>query len=179
MNEATNGTTRPLRRVVIDIVVLVSFTATCIAMVMTVGDVLVRLAARIVGSLEGVRPRWGLHGLVDLTQLMMMVAAPLAIAAAFFVDEHIRVDLFYGRFSRPLKRAALRLSAVIGIVLMGICLWTAWREMIGQLDFTTTSSTLGIAYTWYWIPLIAGLALSLLACCIALVWPQDKEDDHV
>jgi len=179
MNDTRQQTTRPWRRVVTDGIVLASFAAISIAMLMTVGDVLTRLAAETLGALAGARPKWGLFGLVDLTQLAMMAAAPLGIAAAFFLDEHIRVDLFYGRFSQSLKRTALRLSAVIGAVLMGICLWTAWNEMRGQLDFTTTSATLGIAYTWYWAPLIAGLALSVAGCCVALIWPQADGEHNV
>lgn len=179
MRDTHHQTTRPWRRVVTDGIVLASFAAITIAMLMTVGDVLIRLAAESLGALTGARPKWGLFGLVDLTQLAMMAAAPLAIAAAFFLDKHIRVDLFYGHFSQGLKCAALHLSAAIGTVLMGICLWTAWNEMRGQLDFTTTSSTLGIAYTWYWAPLIAGLALSVVGCCVALVWPQADEEHDV
>jgi len=170
---------RRIRRVVIDLIVLVSFVAICVAMVMTVGDILVRAAAQAVKAYYGVMPRWGLFGLVDLTQLAIMTAAPLAIAVAFFLSEHIRVDIVFNLLSRRLRNLSLLLSSLVAAVLFGFCLWTAWREMIGQLDFTTTSATLGIAYTWYWVPLIAGLALSVLGNLVALIAPSQTEDGNV
>lgn len=177
MHDSSSRATRGWQRVAADGIVLISFAAVSAAMLMTVGDVLIRLAAETIEALSGTRPRWGLFGLVDLTQLAMMTAGPLAIAVAFFLNTHIRVDLFFEHFPKRTQRAMLRLSAAIGAAVMGFCLWTAWGEMRGQLDFTTTSSTLGIAFTWYWAPLIAGLGLSVLACVAALVAPRPEADD--
>lgn len=66
-----------------------------------------------------------------------------------------------------------------GIVLLTLCLWTGWQEMRGQLEFTTTSATLGIPYTWFWGPLLLGLALGVLGCLISL-WAafRNSEDDN-
>lgn len=179
MVERSTSRMRPWRGIVTDLIVFVSFAAICGAMLMTVGDILVRLAAQLVGAVAGVRPRWGLFGLVDLTQLAMMTAGPLAIAAAFFRNAHIRIDLILNRSSRPMRVLALRAAALLGIGLTGLCLWAAWSEMRAQLDFTTTSATLGIAYTWYWLPLIAGLALSVLAEVVILIWPIDGGEANV
>ena len=158
----------PAGRVFTKLIIFLSFAAISISMVMTVGDILVRLAASIAEMLSGQRPKWGLFGLVDLTQLAMMSAVPLAIAAAFFLNAHIRIDLIFNLMSRKGRRLSAALSALIGGTVCGLCLWTAWGEMRGQLDFTTTSATLGIPYTWYWAPLILGFAVSLLACVLGL-----------
>lgn len=159
----------PVGRVFTQLIILLSFAAISISMVMTVGDILVRLAASIAEALSGQRPKWGLFGLVDLTQLAMMSAVPLAIAVAFFLNAHIRIDLIYNVMTRNGRRWSAALTALIGGAVCGLCLWTAWGEMRGQLDFTTTSATLGIPYTWYWTPLILGFALSLLACVLGLL----------
>jgi TRAP-type C4-dicarboxylate transport system permease small subunit len=177
MADFMNTSARRWRRAVIDAIVLAAFAAICVGMLMTVGDVLARLAARTVEALSGTRPKWGLFGLVDLTQLTMMVAAPLAIAAAVFWDAHIRVDILTSTAPDRAKRWSLRLSALVGMSVTGLCVWTAWNEMRGQLDFTTTSSTLGIAYTWYWVPLIIGLALAFCGCLLAFVVPS-LQGDH-
>lgn len=160
--------TRRIGRVVYNIIVFLSFAAICLSMVMTVGDILVRLAATIAEPFLASRPRWGLYGLVDLTQLAMMCAVPLAIAAGFFAASHIQIDLVLVRMSRRMRQASAALSALMGIGLMGLCCWTAWNEMRGQLDFTTTSATLGIEFTWFWAPLILGFALSVVACLVSL-----------
>ncbi|WP_153769030.1 TRAP transporter small permease [Labrenzia sp. CE80] len=162
------GDTRSIGRVFTNAIVFLSFAAIFTSMMMTVGDILVRQAAGAIAWLYGARPSWGLVGLVDLTQLAVMTAVPLAIAAAFFLNAHIRIDLFLNIASATVRRLSAGVSAALGAVLMGICLWGAWQEMRGQLDFTTTSATLGLPYTWYWAPLIIGLALSVLACLYAL-----------
>lgn len=166
------------------LIIFLSFAAISISMVMTVGDIVVRLAASLAEMLSGQRPKWGLFGLVDLTQLAMMSAVPLAIAAAFFLNAHIRIDLIFNLMSRKGRRFSAAMSALIGGTVCGLCLWTAYGEMLGQLDFTTTSATLGIPYTWYWAPLILGFGLSLLACIIGLIQvfqpdrPTEIESDH-
>ncbi len=159
----------PAGRIFAQLIIFLSFAAISISMVMTVGDIVVRLAASVVETLSGQRPKWGLFGLVDLTQLAMMSAVPLAIAAAFFLNAHIRIDLIFNLMSRKGRRLSAAMSALIGGTVCGLCLWTAYGEMVGQLDFTTTSATLGIPYTWYWAPLIIGFGLSLLACVIGLI----------
>lgn len=141
-------------------------------MVLTVGDIICRAAANAAQWATGVSPGWGLFGLVDLTQLAMMVAMPLAIAAAFFANSHIHVDLIVARLSTSSRRWLVRLAALIGACLMGLCAWTAWGELVGQLSFSTTSAALAIAYTWYWVPLIAGLALSVVASVWTLIAPE-------
>lgn len=150
-------------------IIYLSFAAICMSMVMTVGDIILRLASQVAGFMIGVRPRWGLFGVVDLTQLALITAAPLAIAVAFFTYSHIRIDVFLSKFSISLQQAACLFSYVLGVFLTGICFWTAWNEMRNQLDFTTTSATLAIPYTWYWTPLLIGLGLSLIASLISVI----------
>lgn len=151
------------RSALTNLVTLVSFAAIAMAMMMTVGDILIRFAASAMKMYSGTRPQWGLFGLVDLTQLAIMWAAPLAIAAAFFRNSHINVDILTENMSPNWRRASAVFAALAGMALIGVCIWTATREMLGQLDFTTTSATLGITYTWYWTPLILGFAFCFLA----------------
>lgn len=178
MRDVTEQTDRRWLTQAADAIILLSFSAICVGMLMTVGDVLIRLVSRLAGTLIGGDPGWGLVGLVDLTQLTMMAGAPMAIAAAFFVGGHIRVDLIYSHLSPESRRLVIRISALASAVFMGLCLYTAWNEMRGQLDFATTSATLGLAYTWYWVPLIAGLAMSVLGCVIVIIFaPQEETTD--
>ncbi len=170
-DQASNTTSdmRSFERMFVDVIVFLSFAAIALSMMMTVADIVMRSAASVMSLFVGTRPKWGIFGLVDLTQLAVMTAVPLAIAATFFANAHIRIDLIFNIMSLTWRRFSLLLSAFVGFLVMGICLWTAWQEMRGQLEFTTTSATLGLPYTWYWAPLIAGLALSSLACLVGIV----------
>lgn len=169
---------RPARRALTNFATFISFAAIAFAMLMTVGDILIRLAASVLSIVSGTRPQWGIYGLVDLTQLAIMWAAPFAIAAAFFRNVHINVDLLTANMSPNWMRTSTAFSALAGLVLIGICIWTASKEMLGQLEFTTTSSTLNIAYTWYWIPLILGFAFCLLASAMNLFVALRRREEN-
>ena len=160
---------RTIERYLSDCIVFVAFVAVIAIMLMTVGDIVLRLFSRLVGLAGGVRPTWGLQGLVDLTQLAIMAAVPLAIASAFICSKHIRINLLFDALPETWRRLASLLSSLVGVGVLGACLWTAIGEFRSQLDYPTTSATLNIPYTWYWAPLATGFALSLLACVASLI----------
>ena len=160
---------RAIERYLSDYIVFVAFVAVIATMVMTVGDIVMRLSSRLVSLVVGVRPTWGLPGLVDLTQLAIMFAVPLAIASAFICSKHIRINLLFDALPERLRQLASLLSSLVAVCVLSVCLWTAIGEFRSQLDYPTTSATLNIPYTWYWAPLATGFALSLLACIAHLV----------
>ncbi|MBJ3775020.1 TRAP transporter small permease [Acuticoccus mangrovi] len=161
-----------LIRSVVDRLFLVAatlaFLAIVAAMGLTVADIVLRLAARIT-ALAGGRPGWAVPGLVDLTQLAVMTAASLAIAVAFHRGTHVAVDLLTSGLPTGTRRLLAVVAALGGAALAALCLYTGVGEMRAQLQYTTLSATLGISYVWYWVPLIAGLALSVIAALLAAV----------
>ncbi len=141
---------------------LASFGAALVAVVLTVADVILRASSSLVGVLGGQRATWAVPGLVDLNQLAIMTCAALAIAVAFYRGGHVTVDVVTALLPAALRRAFAVLAAILGVALCLGMVWTGTGEMIGQIEFPTKSATLGIAYVWYWAPLLTGLALAAL-----------------
>jgi len=106
-------------------------------------------------------------GVVDLVQLFMMAAVFAAIPFAFFRDGHVAVDLLTAAFP-PRAQALLSLAtALMALALMGLILVYGWKSAQMQMMFGDVSQNIRVPMIWYWAPLLAGSALSVLACLLA------------
>ena len=144
-------------------------TAILVAVILTFTDVLLRFVGRLAVIDSGLRKSWGLSGLIDLTQLAILTAAALSIAFGFWRGSHVFVDILIVRFSPANQRLVKAVSGLLGTGLMFSCFWFGLAEMRRQLDFSTTSATLGIPFTWYWAPLLTGLFLAAFAVLVRTI----------
>lgn len=106
----------------------------------------------------------GVPGTVDLMQLAVMWAALLAIPAAFLTGEHVAIDLFTKSLPMRAQQALRLVSLTLAIAALALIAWygalQAWREHTAG----DQTQTLGFPFGIYWLPLLAGMALSSLAC---------------
>ena len=107
------------------------------------------------------RPSGGaVAGVVDIVQLLVMTGAFLALPYTFISDGHVSVDLVAQNLP-PRASALLRLgAAILGTGLMALVMRYGWQSMMQQRRFGDVSQTIGIPMTWFWAPLLFGLALS-------------------
>lgn len=124
------------------------------AMLVTVADVALRPTAT------------GIFGVVDLVQLGVMAAAWLAIPYAFLTDSHVSVDFLAQNLPVRLAAALRAFGAGLAAGLMALILVYSWQAAAQQAQFGDVSSTLALPKTWYWAPLLAGAALSVLATAL-------------
>ena len=106
----------------------------------------------------------GVPGTVDLMQLAVMWAALLAIPAAFLTGEHVAIDMFTKTLPMRVQQALRLFALALGVGTLALIAWygalQAWREHSAG----DQTQTLGIPFGVYWLPLLAGMALSSLAC---------------
>jgi TRAP-type C4-dicarboxylate transport system permease small subunit len=102
-------------------------------------------------------------GMVDLNQLAQMTCVFLVLPLAFLRESHITVDFITDQLPARARAAIEALSALLGAALLAAILWNSIGQALIQLRQGDTSQTLGIPMIWYWAPLVAGMALSLLA----------------
>lgn len=136
--------------------------ALAVAAAVTVADIVLRGAGRLVGVVSGEPLGLGLVGAVDLVQLCVVTAAWLAIPWAFATGGHVAVELLHER----LPPAAREASAVVAAAAACIFLAFVLRDCVEQAENVATygdrSATLQIPLVWYWLPLLFGLALSVV-----------------
>ena len=106
----------------------------------------------------------GVPGTVDLMQLAVMWAALLAIPAAFLTGEHVAIDLFTKSLPMRVQQVLRLLGLALAVAALALIAWygaeQAWREHTAG----DSTQTLGFPFGIYWLPLLAGMALSSLAC---------------
>lgn len=106
----------------------------------------------------------GVPGTVDLMQLAVMWSALLAIPAAFLTGDHVAIDLFTRSMPMRVQQALRLVGLALAVAALALIAWygaeQAWREHTAG----DSTQTLGLPFGIYWLPLLAGLALSSLAC---------------
>ena len=141
----------------------VGFAAFAAAALLTVADVV------------GRRLGMPIVGIVDLVQLFVLSGAWLVIPYAFVKGAHVGVDLLVEAFPKALNRVLRAVSSLVAVALLGLMLNACIDAYSQQLLFGDRSQQLGIPITWYWLPLLVGVALSIVAALLTLVDPPQPE----
>lgn len=136
--------------------------ALAVAAGVTIADIALRAAGRIVGLLAGERPGLGIVGVVDLVQLCVMTAAWLSIPWAFATGGHVTVDLLHERLPAAAREGLGALAAGAACVFLAFALRFCLGQAQAVASWGDRSATLQIPLVWYWSPLLFGLALSVL-----------------
>lgn len=123
------------------------------AMLVTTADVVMR---KVDGR--------GIFGTVDIVQLMIMGAAYLSIPYGFLTRSHVSVSVIVDMFDRRGTALANFLAAICGLGFMAAIAWFGFDQAQMQAEYGDISLTLGIPKTYYWLPLLAGSALSAVVC---------------
>ncbi|WP_440995831.1 TRAP transporter small permease [Arhodomonas sp. SL1] len=125
------------------------------AIVLTVADIIARA---LLGR--------SLSGLVDITQLCVMVMAFWAIPYTFMRGGHVGITAATD-WLPPRGRALLdALAAIAGAALVALIGIYGYEQAVMALRYGDSSQTIGIPMIWYWGALLSGCALSLLATVV-------------
>lgn len=129
-----------------------------VTMLVTVADVALRRTAQI-----------AIAGTVDITQLFVMAAVFTAIPFAFFSDSHVVIELATDRL-RPRVVAFFKAAAALAaMTFVAAAFWHGWDAAMQQHGYGDRSQTIGIPILLYWIPLLAGFALSTIAAALLTI----------
>ena len=110
-------------------------------------------------------------GTIDLTQLAVMLAVFFALPLAFLHDSHVNVDFFTSRLP-PRALAALNCAvALLSTALLAAIVWFSLGQARIQFAQGDKSMTLGIPMLVYWVPMLLGTALSVLAALLVASLP--------
>jgi len=108
------------------------------------------------------------EGVYDLVELSLACTIFLALPAVFLRDEHVVVDLA----DHMVPRAVRWLRVVAGLVttaLLAVMGWQMIQPAQDTLAFGDVTADLALPRIWYWVPVLAGVGLSLAAALAVLV----------
>lgn len=107
---------------------------------------------------------WNLTGMVDITQLMVMACAFMCIPYTFMREAHIDVDFITTHLPPRINSALMGVWSLAGALFMAAVTWYAGVAALQAYVNNDQSTTIGIPIVWYWVPLLFGCVLSVLAC---------------
>lgn len=103
-----------------------------------------------------------IKGLVDLTQLAMMYAVFLSIAYGFARRAHVAVTILTEALSSKLDRILSITWWAASVALMAVLSYAAFEQARMVYSYGDVSQNIRIPMIWYWLPVVAGLALSAI-----------------
>jgi TRAP-type C4-dicarboxylate transport system permease small subunit len=144
---------------------------------LAVAGVLAYSAAALITVADIIGRQFGFAvlGVVDLVQLFVMMGAWFVIPYAFVVGAHVGVDLLVDHLPNAVAVPARVISASAAIVLLALMLRYGVSSFQTQMLFGDRSQQLGIPIMWYWLPLLLGLAVSIVASFVTLAGALDPD----
>ncbi len=109
------------------------------------------------------------QGVVDLVQLFVMTGAWLVMPYAFMAGAHVGVDFVVKRLPVAVRVPLKLFATAVALALVVLMLWYGFETFNVRTVFGDRSQQLGIPVAWYWYPLLAGLAVSLIAVVLEAV----------
>jgi TRAP-type C4-dicarboxylate transport system permease small subunit len=112
----------------------------------------------------------GILGTVDITQLLIVVAAFFTIPYGFMTDSHVAVDVAVNALPARGRALARLFSVALGGILMAGIGWYG----IGQANTVALmgdrSQTIALPMIWFWYPLLAGAFFATAIVLVLMTW---------
>lgn len=125
--------------------------ALLVAVALTVADIVLRTVSTLT-----------VEGLTDIVTLCTMIGAMLAIPYGFATDQQVSIDVFTSRMSERTQHWLRLLAALLGAVFLAGVFWFSTLQAITEWGYGDRSQSIGIPMIWYWLPLLAGIAIAAL-----------------
>lgn len=128
-----------------------------------------------VGDVIGRQIGMPIPGVIDLVQLCVLGGAWLVIPYAFLTGAHVGVDLLVESFPRALETLLRTMAGLVAIALLTMMFSYCYDTFQQKLMFGDRSQQLGIPIFYFWIPLLYGVALSIVAAALAII-PSPRQE---
>jgi len=122
-----------------------------------------------VGDIIGRQIGMPIPGVIDLVQLCVLGGAWLVIPYAFLTGAHVGVDLLVESFPRALETLLRTMAGLAAIALLTLMFNYCYDTFQQKRMFGDRSQQLGIPIFYFWIPLLYGVALSIVAAALAII----------
>ncbi|SDE03173.1 TRAP-type C4-dicarboxylate transport system, small permease component [Paracoccus isoporae] len=107
-------------------------------------------------------------GMIDITQLAMMYTVFPCIAYAFSRRAHVAVTVLSDMMPASVARVLAMLGWLAGAVVCGVLSVAVWGQARLIWAYGDVSQNMRIPMIFYWVPIVTGLALSVLAAASAI-----------
>ena len=110
-----------------------------------------------------------MRGQFELVELGLSATVFLALPAVFLQGAHLVVDVADHFVSPRVKRLLDLFGGAASLVALTLILWQITPQSLQIMQFGDMSFDLQIPKIWYAVPLLIGIAFSLLAALVVLI----------
>jgi TRAP-type C4-dicarboxylate transport system permease small subunit len=107
-----------------------------------------------------------LVGTVDVTELVVMIAAFTALPLVFLRKGHVSVEIVTDLMPPRWRALFQGIGALLGAGLFAAIGYLAFQPARLSISAGDVSQDLALPLAWYWIPMIAGCFLGALAALV-------------
>jgi TRAP-type C4-dicarboxylate transport system permease small subunit len=140
---------RLFERLAVGLALLGALSLGCVALI-TVVDVGIRPFGR------------GIRGVVDYVQLFVISGVFLAMPYTFFADGHVRVQLVLDLLPARIRNAVLIVVTMVTIAFLVILVVRTHDSFLDVAARRDRTLNIALPMTWFWTPMLVGLALSIV-----------------
>ncbi len=104
----------------------------------------------------------------ELTEMGVAIAAFMFLPYCQLTGQNVTADIFTSRFSARLQRRISSVGSVLAFVFGALLMWRMTYGMLDQKNYMLASTILQIPVWWSYLPILASLALLIVAAAISL-----------
>jgi TRAP-type C4-dicarboxylate transport system permease small subunit len=125
-----------------------------------------------------------LLGLVELSEIALVICIFVAMPGVFLRDENVTVDVIDHVISRKARVALRALGLVLALVFLAMMMVNMLPQALDKWQFNEVTMTLSINRFIHWTPIIFGFAMSILGTAWVLYryvrtgFPRDPNLDR-
>ena len=137
--------------------------------------VLVCVAANVIGRTLSI---FTISGVIEIVQYGMLTAMSVAIVRTAYEDRHVRVTLFTGMMSKPVRSRFLFVEGLISASVFGAAGYQFVKLMPNTINMNRVTDVFRIPYVFVYVVLSIGLFLSAVVYVyagIAAFGPEKKK----
>lgn len=143
------GFVRISERLAIGLALLGALSLGCVAII-TVVDVGIRPFGR------------GIRGVVDYVQLFVIAGVFLAMPYTFFADGHVRVQVVLDLLPARIRNGVLIVVTVVTLGFLALLVVRTYGSFLDVAARRDRTLNIALPMTWFWMPMLAGFALSII-----------------
>lgn len=111
----------------------------------------------------------------ELTKMLLSVVICWGVAGAFRKDEHIYLDVFWGRFSPESKRILNRIGAFLSLLILAGYCWALFVKVLDTMRSSITTLELGIPVWGFQFAAWLGTLAAVIVLLNHVIHPTSAE----
>jgi TRAP-type C4-dicarboxylate transport system permease small subunit len=117
----------------------------------------------------------------EISRMLLAVVICWGVAAAFYYNDHIYLDVMWGRISARAKMVLTRIGTLLSLLIVGSYSVALWFKVMDTMRTGLLTIDLGISVWGFQLAAWLGTLASVIILLSQTIWPSKKifEEHHL